>query len=383
MEGKEIFSLQKQDGQARLGCLSIRGITIETPIFMPVGTNATVKAMRPEDLSALGYKLILANAYHLSLRPGDFAVAELGGLHSFMNWPGLILTDSGGFQAFSLSKFNKLEEGGFKFRSHLDGTELFLSPARAIEIQKNLNSDIAMCLDVCVSQPASFEDTKSAVELTSKWAQSCIDANNGALNLFGIIQGGVFPELRKASAEAITKLPFAGFAIGGVSVGETRDEIIKTLQISAPLLPKGKARYAMGVGDPVSMLFAIEAGVDMFDSVLATRIARNGSLFTSRGPISIKQAQWKASREPIDEKCTCYSCKNYSKAYLRHLHSAGEMLGPMLNTIHNLHFLQNFMQEIRIAIAANQFQQYKAEFLNNYNQKDIDHSSHAISQIIE
>ena len=363
------YILEKTDGSARAGTLYLQGREIQTPVFMPVGTNATVKALTVDELKNIGYQLILGNTYHLHLRPGDTIVRNMGGLHRFMNWDRCILTDSGGFQVFSLAQLNKITDEGAFFQSHLDGSRMVLTPESSIEIQENLGSNIMMVLDECVAIPAEKDYTAESIELTYRWAKRSFEARKSNNALFGIVQGAQFEDLRRLSAEMTTQIDFDGFAIGGLSVGETKEVMYEMVSVVSPLLPKEKPRYLMGVGDPLDLLNCIENGIDMFDCVLPTRNARNGSLFTFNGPVSIKQERYKEDPEPIDPDCQCEVCRNYSRAYLRHLYKANEILSSRLNTYHNLWFFKKFTEEMREAILEGRFVQYKKEFLNRYRAK--------------
>lgn len=355
-----------QDGKARAGKLSMKGRVIETPVFMPVGTNATVKAMTVEEIKSIGYQLILGNTYHLHLRPGDEIIKRLGGLHSFMNWDRCILTDSGGFQIFSLARLNKVLEEGVHFQNHLDGTKELLTPEIAIHIQENLGSDIMMVLDECLPIPTKRDIVQKSIELTNRWAQRCFQARRSENNLFAIVQGADFVDLRIQSAQMLMETDFDGFAIGGLSVGESKDVMSEIVSHIAPMLPPNKPRYLMGVGDPVDLVENIGLGIDMFDCVMPTRNARNGLLFTFQGKISIKQARYKEDPLPIDENCQCEVCQNYSRAYLRHLFVANEILASRLNTMHNLWFLKELMAKARIAIVNGEYQKFKKAFLDVY-----------------
>ncbi|MDT8446996.1 MAG: tRNA guanosine(34) transglycosylase Tgt [bacterium] len=360
------YELKGQDGQARAGVMTIRGIEVPTPMFMPVGTNGTVKALTTGEVSEMGYNLILGNTYHLFLRPGDDLVKELGGLHKFMNWDGLILTDSGGFQVFSLAKLTKITEEGASFQSHIDGTRHMLTPERVVQIQENLGSDIMMVLDECLPIPAEKGRVEQSIGLTTRWAERCLKARQGPGNLFGIVQGADYPDLRQRSAEELVALGFDGYAIGGLSVGEDK-EVMHGICASTTLhLPADKPRYLMGVGDPVDLLAAVESGIDLFDCVMPTRNARNGSLFTALGKIAIKQAQYRNDPGPIDAECGCSVCQNYSRAYLRHLFQANEILASRLNTYHNLYFFRKLMEGMRSAILDGRFAAFKADFLAKY-----------------
>lgn len=335
---------------------------------MPVGTNGTVKALQVEDLKEIGYQLILGNTYHLSLRPGDDVVHKLGGLHKFMNWDRAILTDSGGFQVFSLSKLNKMTEEGVQFQSHLDGRKFLLSPERSIEIQEHLDSNIMMVLDECLGIPVERDVVAKSIQLTRRWAERSLNARKSDNNMFGIVQGASYDDLRLESLDMITELDFDGYAIGGLSVGEEKETMYRLSDLIAPKLPEDKPRYIMGVGDPIDLINLVETGVDMFDCVMATRNARNGSLFTFNGKVSIKKAMYKDDPNPVDPTCSCKVCQNYSRAYLRHLFNANEILSSVLNSYHNLHFFKVLMERMREAIVAGKFQEFKRSFLMNYLQ---------------
>ena len=362
------FQVSNQDGTARAGKLDTPHGNILTPIFMPVGTLGTVKAAAPEELKALGTQILLGNTYHLHLRPGDELIHKLGGLHRFMNWDGPILTDSGGFQVFSLAKLLKREEEGVVFRSHIDGRKVKLTPEMSIAIQQNLGSTIMMCFDECLELPAEREKVQRSLELTSRWATRCKDARTTDQALFGIIQGGGEEDLREESLQQLQEIGFDGYSIGGLSVGESNEEMYRVTRHIAPRMPSDLPRYLMGVGEPRDLLEGVEAGVDMFDCVLPTRNARNGSLFTSHGKISIKQARFREDPKPLDPECQCNTCQHYSRAYLRHLYLSGEILGMRLNTLHNLHFFLNLMKNARNAILENRFAAFKKEFLEGYQQ---------------
>ncbi|MGN7388466.1 tRNA guanosine(34) transglycosylase Tgt [Sporosarcina sp. SAFN-015] len=357
----------KQTG-ARLGIVHTPHGSFETPAFMPVGTQATVKTMSPEELKEMGAGIILGNTYHLWLRPGNDIIKEAGGLHKFMNWDRPILTDSGGFQVFSLSEFRKIEEEGVHFRHHLNGSKLFLSPEKAMEIQNDLGSDIMMAFDECPPYPATFEYMKASVERTSRWAERCLKAHArpGDQGLFGIVQGGEFEELRKQSAKDLVSLDFPGYAIGGLSVGEPKDVMNRALEFTTPLLPENKPRYLMGVGSPDSLIDGAIRGVDMFDCVLPTRIARNGTLMTSEGRLVVKNAKYERDFGPLDPNCDCYACKNYSRAYIRHLIRANETFGIRLTSYHNLYFLLRLMEQIRDAIRNDRLGDFREEFFEQY-----------------
>lgn len=357
----------KQTG-ARLGIVHTPHGSFETPAFMPVGTQATVKTMSPEELKEVGAGIILSNTYHLWLRPGHDIIQEAGGLHKFMNWDRPILTDSGGFQVFSLSEFRTIKEEGVHFRHHLNGSKLFLSPEKATEIQNALGADIMMAFDECPPYPATFEYMKASVERTSRWAERCLSAHARPADqaLFGIVQGGEFEALRKQSAKDLVSLDFPGYAIGGLSVGESKEVMNEVLEFTTPLLPEDKPRYLMGVGSPRSLIDGAIRGIDMFDCVLPTRIARNGALMTSAGRINMRNAKFERDFGPIDDKCTCHVCKNYSRAYIRHLLRADETFGIRLTSYHNLHFLLNLMEEVRGAIRTDSLGDYREEFFESY-----------------
>ncbi|EGQ22596.1 tRNA guanosine(34) transglycosylase Tgt [Mammaliicoccus sciuri] len=357
----------KQTG-ARLGIVHTPHGSFETPAFMPVGTQASVKTMAPEELKEMGAGIILSNTYHLWLRPGHEIVKEAGGLHKFMNWDRPILTDSGGFQVFSLSKFRDIKEEGVHFRNHINGDKLFLSPEKAMEIQNALGSDIMMAFDECPPFPATHEYMKASVERTSRWAERCLEAHqrSGDQGLFGIVQGGEYEDLRKQSAKDLVSLDFPGYAIGGLSVGEPKDVMNRALEFTTPLLPENKPRYLMGVGSPDSLIDGAIRGIDMFDCVLPTRIARNGTLMTSEGRLVVKNAKYERDFGPLDPNCDCYACKNYSRAYIRHLIRAGETFGIRLTSYHNLHFLLNLMEQVRQAIREDRLGDFREEFFEQY-----------------
>ncbi|MBU4526922.1 MAG: tRNA guanosine(34) transglycosylase Tgt [Desulfomicrobium sp.] len=364
------FDIHKTDGKARTGELHTAHGVIPTPIFMPVGTQGTVKAVCPQDLKDLGARIILGNTYHLCMRPGDEMIARRGGLHKFMNWDRPILTDSGGFQVFSLSGLRKISEDGVAFSSHIDGSKHFFSPEKAISIQRNLGSDIMMVLDECVPYGADYDYTRKSLGLTTRWATRCRAAypeDSGEQLLFGIGQGGFFKDLREESIRQLTDIPFDGYALGGLSVGESKPEMMDILYHSAPLLPASKPRYLMGVGTPLDIVRGIDAGIDMFDCVLPTRNARNGTLYTSQGKVNIKRAQYTEDDSALDPECSCYTCRNFSKAYLRHLYQAQEILSYRLNTIHNLAFFLTVVTGARKAIEDGTFQAYKARFEGIYD----------------
>jgi len=365
------YELIKQDKQtgARLGRLHTPHGVIETPIFMPVGTQATVKGMSPEELKDMNAQIILSNTYHLFLRPGHDLVKEAGGLHSFMNWDRPILTDSGGFQVFSLSDLRKITEEGVHFRNHLSGEKLFIDPEKAMEIQNALGADIMMAFDECPPYPADRDYVKNSLERTSRWAERSLKAhvrpNDQAL--FGIVQGGMYKDLREQSAKEITSLDFPGYAVGGLSVGEPKDIMFDILEYTTPFLPENKPRYLMGVGDPESLFEGVIRGIDMFDCVLPTRIARNGTTMTSKGRLVVRNAKYARDFSPMDPNCGCYACQNYSRAYIRHLIKVDEMFGLRLTSYHNLYFLLDLMKNIRQAIMEDRLLDYKKEFFEQYN----------------
>lgn len=363
----ELIKTCKQTG-ARLGKLHTPHGVIETPIFMPVGTLATVKTMSPEELKEMKAQIILSNTYHLYLRPGDDIVKEAGGLHTFMNWDRPILTDSGGFQVFSLSNMRKIEEEGVHFRSHLNGDKLFISPEKATQIQNNLGADIIMAFDECAPYPAERDYVKSSLERTSRWAERCLEAHQkkGDQALFGIVQGGMYADLRAQSARDITSLDFPGYAIGGLSVGEPKNMMNEVLEETTPLLPQNKARYLMGVGSPDALLDGVIRGIDMFDCVLPTRIGRNGTAMTSKGRLVVRNAKYARDFNPIDPACDCYTCKNYSRAYIRHLVKCDETFGFRLTSYHNLYFLLKLMENIREAIRQDALLDYRNHFFEEY-----------------
>jgi queuine tRNA-ribosyltransferase len=353
---------------ARRGRITTPHGTIETPAFMPVGTAATVKAMTPEDLVGLGYEMILGNTYHLALRPGEEVVRRLGGLHRFMHWERPILTDSGGYQVLSQAERRAISDDGVVFRSHLDGSRLEMTPERSMRIQDALGSDIAMAFDDCPPLPSERARLAAAVERTSRWASRCLESfPRDGRALFGIVQGGDDPDLRRRSVEAITGLGFDGYAIGGVSVGESADRSRAAVAITAPLLPQDRPRYLMGMGTPADLVEMAALGCDLFDCVLPTRNARNGMLYTSTGRLQIKRREFAEDTEPIDPACGCPVCRSYSRAYLRHLYMAGEILSMRLNTLHNLHLYADLMRRIRAAIEAGKYAAFRREFLSRWS----------------
>ncbi|MDG2087512.1 MAG: tRNA guanosine(34) transglycosylase Tgt [Arenicellaceae bacterium] len=357
------FDLLNTDGAARRGRMHFNRGTIETPVFMPVGTAGTVKAMTTDEVKSLGAEIILGNTFHLMLRPGTEVVKKHGDLHDFMNWQKPILTDSGGFQVFSLAKLRKITERGVDFQSPIDGSKWFLGPEQAIQVQHDLGADIVMIFDECTPFPVSEEEAKVSMELSLRWADRSKQAhgNNGSA-LFGIIQGGMYEALRSQSLQGLASLGFDGYAIGGLSVGEPKEDMQRILQYIAPEMPQNKPRYLMGVGTPEDLVNAVSQGIDMFDCVLPTRNARNGWLYTSTGVVKIRNAQYEEDTRPLDEDCICETCQNYSRSYLRHLLRNNEILGSRLNTQHNLHFYINFMREMREAIANQKFEQFKQLF---------------------
>lgn len=363
----ELIKTCKQSG-ARLGKLHTPHGAIDTPIFMPVGTQATVKTMTSGELKEVGSQIILSNTYHLYLRPGHKLIEKAGGLHKFMNWNRPILTDSGGFQIFSLGPLRKISEEGVEFRSHIDGSKHFIGPEKAIEIQNSLGADIIMAFDECVSYSAEYDYIKNSLERTTRWAKRCKEAHNNIKTqaLFGIIQGGTYKDLREHSAEEIIALDFPGYAIGGLSVGEPKQLMYEILDHITPLMPENKPRYLMGVGSTDDLIEGAIRGIDMFDCVLPTRIGRNGTAMTSQGRVVIKNAAHTESFEPLDPECNCYTCKNYTRAYLRHLFKANEILGLRLLTYHNLYFLLRLMEEIRQAIKEDRLLDYKNKFFRKY-----------------
>ena len=364
------YELLKTDARtrARRGRVHTPHGVIETPVFMPVGTQAAVKAMRPEQVAEMDAKIILSNTYHLYLRPGHEIVREAGGLHRFMNWNGAILTDSGGFQVFSLGKLRKITEEGVQFRSHIDGSKHMISPEKSIEIQNALGSDIMMAFDECAPYPADRKYVKDSLDRTTRWLARCKEYHKNweTQSLFGIMQGGMYRDLRYQSAMEIVEMDLPGYAIGGLSVGEPKELMLEILDDCVEYLPADKARYLMGVGSPDYLFEGVERGVDMFDCVLPTRIARHGLAMTSYGRVNIKNAKYERDWEPLDPECDCYTCRNYSKAYLRHLFKADEMLSSMLLSNHNLHFLIHMMQKIRESIEEERFLEYKKEFYEKY-----------------
>ena len=356
------FSVLATAGQARRGRLQLAHGSIETPAFMPVGTYGAVKGMRPHQVEETGADVILGNTFHLWLRPGLDVIQAHGGLHRFISWNKPILTDSGGFQVFSLGDIRKISEEGVSFRSPVDGAKCFLTPEESMRIQGILNSDIVMAFDECTPHPATHLEAQSSMRLSMRWAQRSQEAHQGNPNaLFGIIQGGMYEDLREESIEKLVLLNFDGYAIGGLSVGEPKEDMHRIMSFVTPKMPKDKPRYLMGVGTPADLVQAVLAGVDMFDCVLPTRNARNGWLYTSTGVVKLRNAKYRFDEGPLDENCSCYTCKNFSKSYLHHLQRIDEMLGAHLNTVHNLHFYQSLMKGLRSAIASNQIDAYVAD----------------------
>lgn len=368
------FTLLKKDttSRARLGKLLTAHGEVHTPVFMPVATQGSVKALTPDRVKHLGVEMILANTYHLYLRPGHEIIKKLGGLHRFMGWDSPILTDSGGFQIYSLSMLRKVAEEGVTFQSHIDGSRHFLSPEAVIEIQQILGSDIMMCLDECTPYPATYEDTEKSLTLTINWARRCKQHKTSMhQSLYGIIQGGMYPTLRERAVEVIaSSIGFDGYAIGGLSVGEPKEMMLSIAESTVPLLPEDKPRYLMGVGTPEDLVTCVGFGVDMFDCVIPTRCARNGLLFTNHEKVVIRNARYRDDEQPLDSTCDCYTCKNFSRAYLRHLYTARELLGYTLNTIHNVAFFINLMQKIRSAISDGTYEHFKRDFLKRYCEKE-------------
>lgn len=361
------FELDKTDGLARRGRLKFERGTVETPAFMPVGTYGTVKAMTPEELQGIGAQIILGNTFHLMLRPGTDIIEQHGDLHDFMHWQGPILTDSGGFQVFSLAQMRKITEEGVTFNSPVNGEKILLDPEKSMEVQRKLGSDIVMIFDECTPYPATEQQAKESMELSLRWAKRSKDAHGDNPNaLFGIIQGGMYPSLRKVSTEGLAEIGFDGYAIGGLSVGEPRPERNDMLDVTVPHMPTDRPRYLMGVGKPQDIVDAVLRGIDMFDCVLPTRNARNSFLYTTNGVVKIRNAKHATDTRPVDENCGCYTCQNYSRSYLRHLDKCGEILGARLNTIHNLYYYQQLMRELREAIEAGTLKEYARDFYARY-----------------
>ena len=362
------FKILNKDKKARRGLLNTLHGNINTPAFMPVGTAATVKAITTPDLKKTGSEILLGNTYHLMLRPGDNLIKDFGGLHNFMNWDRPILTDSGGYQVYSLAKLRKLTHDGVEFNSHIDGSKIFISPEKSIEIQKNLNSDIVMCFDECTPYPVIYDEAKKSMLLSMDWAERCKNSFDQNQNqLFGIVQGSVYEDLRAISVERLRGIGFDGYAVGGLAVGEKQEEMFKVLDFTCPMLPEDKPHYLMGVGKPDDIIGAVERGIDMFDCVLPTRSGRNGQAFTRLGTINIRNAKFKALDGSIDPMSNNPVCNSYSAGYLHHLFNAKEMLGGMLLSLHNIYFYQNMMREIRESIEENNFEKYSVEFKKLYN----------------
>ncbi len=361
------FSIKNTSDFARRAELQFDRGAIQTPAFMPVGTNGTVKGLTVEDLKSTDSEIILGNTYHLMLRPGDEAIRDLGGLHKFSNWKKPILTDSGGFQVWSLGDLVKITEEGVKFSSPYDGKKIFMTPEDSIQIQENLGSDIVMAFDECTDYPSTYDQAKDSMELSMRWAKRCKDAHKSKSALFGIVQGGMFEDLREQSLNALLDIDFDGIALGGLSVGESKEEKTKILAFMADKLPQDKPRYLMGVGKPEDIVEAVRYGIDMFDCVLPTRNARNGQLITSTGVVNIRNAPYKMSEDPIDENCDCKVCKDYSRAYINHLDRTNEMLGSMLSSYHNIYYYQSLMKNIRESINDNKFANFLKDFYNMRN----------------
>ncbi len=359
--------MNEVDNKSRLGLLETSHGVIETPVFMPVGTQGTVKGMLPREMNELGFPIILCNAYHLFLRPGHKLIARAGGIHHFMGWNKAILTDSGGFQVFSLGKINKITDEGVTFQSYIDGSKHFMSPEKLMDVQMALDSDIAMVFDQCSPYPSTRYEIKIAEERTFQWAKKSLAYHQSkSQSLFGIVQGGLYPDMRRESALRLIDLDFPGYALGGLSVGEPKQLMYEILDSTVSLLPVDKPRYLMGVGSPQSILEGVSRGIDMFDCVLPTRNGRNGCLLTSLGKISITNSGFKDDLSPLDPDCKCYTCQHFSRAYLRHLYMSKEMLAPILGTIHNLHFMNNLMKGIRKSIAEDQYSLFKNAFYEKY-----------------
>jgi queuine tRNA-ribosyltransferase len=358
------FTISATDGKARRGALQTAHGVVNTPAFMPVGTAGTVKAMHPESVKATGAEIILGNTYHLMLRPGAERVAHFGGLHKFANWPGPILTDSGGFQVMSLSQLRKITEEGVAFRSHIDGAKIMLTPERSIEIQHLLDADITMCFDECTAFPATHEQAANSMRLSMRWAARSRKAfqDRAGYHLFGIVQGGIYRDLREESANTLREIGFEGYAIGGLAIGEGQQEMFRVLDFTPDFLPEDRPRYLMGVGKPEDIVGAVARGIDMFDCVMPTRSGRTGLAFTRHGELNMRNARHAEDKGPIDPDCSCPACRNYSRGYFHHLIKAKEMLGPMLLTWHNLHYYQELMQGLRDAIAAGSLEKFVADF---------------------
>jgi queuine tRNA-ribosyltransferase len=362
------FEILSADGDARRGRLVTRHGVVETPVFMPVGTLASVKSLTTALLTEVGPSIILANTYHLVLRPGIDILEQMGGLHRFMSWGGAILTDSGGFQIWSLAEMRKIREEGVEFRSHIDGSRQFLSPESAVDVQVRMGVDIAMAFDECPAHGLDKKDVERSMELTHRWARRSLSARRNPTALFGIAQGGCFPDLRRRSVETIAAMDFDGIAIGGLSVGEPKAQMLDTLRYTAPLLPRDRPRYLMGVGTPEDLLDGVATGIDMFDCVMPTRNARNGTLFTSRGKLHIRNARYQRDEAPLDPDCGCTTCRTVSRAYLRHLYVGGEIAALVYNTIHNVSFYLDLMRRIREAVASGTFGAFRKEALERFSE---------------
>jgi queuine tRNA-ribosyltransferase len=364
---------KSEDSSARLGIIKTPYGIVETPNFMPVGTQATVKTLSFEKLKEIGIQIFLANTYHLYLKPGIEVIKKLGGIHRFTGWDRPILTDSGGYQVFSLEGLTKVNEDGVKFNSHIDGSEIFFTPEKITEIQIDLGADIIMCFDECIPYPCEYELAKEKTERTNLWAKRCKNFWQKKKNkpaLFGIVQGGVYEDLRKNAAKELVEMDFSGYAIGGVSVGEPQNMMLQVIEWVTPYLPENKVRYLMGVGKPEDIILAVERGIDIFDCILPTRLGRNGTAFTSSGRIIIKNSEYKLDESPLDRECSCLTCKNYKRAYLRHLFSAGEILGMELLSYHNLFFYNKLMENIRNSLKEGNFKNFKKNFLNKIKRNE-------------
>ncbi len=380
MQKNFVLSTTDRHSKARRGQLTTAHGVIDTPAFMPVGTQGSVKGVSPRELREMNAQIILGNTYHLFVRPGLDVIKHFGGLHNFMNWDGPILTDSGGYQIFSLAKLRKITDEGVEFQNHIDGARAFISPEIAMEIQATLGGDIAMALDECVPYPCEYDYAAQSAEMTARWAKRCLEwkRRNGETGkrrfadsmLFGIVQGATFEGLRKQSAQTIVDLDFHGYAIGGVSVGEPEEEMMRAVESAEPFLPRDKPRYAMGLGTPPQMLEMIARGMDMFDCVLPTRLARNGTAFTATGTLNLKNAEFALDKRPIEENCACSGCREFSRGYIRHLIKAEEILGLRLITLHNLHFYLNLMSRARTEIESGTFDQFRKAFVAGYKTRD-------------
>ncbi len=373
MKSPGSFSLIKTSpgSEARAGELVTQHGVVPTPVFLPVASQGTVKTLIPGEISEIGMVMVLANMYHLYLRPGIPVIEKMGGLHKFMGWDGAILTDSGGYQVFSLARLRQVNDKGVVFRSHIDGSEHLITPELAVQYQESLGADVIMVLDECAPHDAAFEKVKEAMHRTHNWAERCLKAQKRSEQaLFAIVQGGIFPELRRQSAEYLASLDFPGYAVGGLSIGEPKKTMLSVLEETAALLPQNKPRYLMGVGSPEDIVEGVSRGVDIFDSALPTRVARNGALFTRLGRVNIKNADYSRTEQPVDPDCDCYTCRTFSAAYLHHLFNARELLAYRLATVHNLTFISRLMREIRENILEGVFDSFKEEFLSNYRPTD-------------